>query len=111
MAEARDVNVRNILKITAGLCATVLFALLVTFLLFRLLKRTDLETAASSTSDQQRFNAPVRLQTNEYLDLEKKRLADEAKLNSYGWVDRKGGIVRIPIERAMDMIAARGGAK
>ena len=30
------------------------------------------------------------------------------KLNSYGWVDRSNGIVRIPIERAMALIASRG---
>jgi len=30
------------------------------------------------------------------------------KLNSYGWVDRSNGIVRIPIDRAMAQLAARG---
>ena len=34
--------------------------------------------------------------------------AQNAKLNSYGWVDRSNGIVRIPIDRAMDLIAQRG---
>ena len=29
----------------------------------------------------------------------------EAGLNSYGWVDRKKGIVHIPIEKAMEVIA------
>ena len=36
------------------------------------------------------------------------RLAEEQTLNSYGWVDEKAGMVRIPIERAMDLIAQRG---
>ena len=30
------------------------------------------------------------------------------RLYSYGWVDEKAGTVRIPIERAMDLIAQRG---
>jgi hypothetical protein len=30
------------------------------------------------------------------------------ELNSYGWVDRSGGVVRIPVERAIDVIAVRG---
>jgi hypothetical protein len=30
------------------------------------------------------------------------------ELNSYGWVDRSNGIIRIPIERAMDLILQRG---
>jgi hypothetical protein len=28
--------------------------------------------------------------------------------DSYGWVDRKAGIVRIPIDRAMDLVLKRG---
>jgi hypothetical protein len=30
------------------------------------------------------------------------------KLNSFGWIDRSNGIVRIPIDRAMDLILQRG---
>ena len=40
--------------------------------------------------------------------LERLRAADDATLTSYGWVDRKSGIVRIPIDRAIDLLAARG---
>jgi hypothetical protein len=29
----------------------------------------------------------------------------EAELNSYGWVDRKNGVVHIPIDRAMELLA------
>ena len=35
--------------------------------------------------------------------------AAEERLHGYGWVDRSRGIVRIPIERAMELVAA--GAK
>jgi hypothetical protein len=31
-------------------------------------------------------------------------------LDSYGWVDRQAGIARIPLEEAMRLMAARGGA-
>ena len=30
-------------------------------------------------------------------------------LHTYGWVDRRAGIVRIPIDRAMDLLAAQAG--
>lgn len=36
------------------------------------------------------------------------RRKEEALLNGYGWVDRSKGIVRIPIGRAMDLLAKRG---
>ncbi len=34
--------------------------------------------------------------------------AAPAELEGYGWVDRDAGIARIPIERAMDVVAGRG---
>jgi hypothetical protein len=34
--------------------------------------------------------------------------AQEHELNSYGWVDRKAGKVRIPIDRAMQLLIERG---
>lgn len=34
--------------------------------------------------------------------------AERRVLGSYGWVDRARGLVRLPIERAMDVLAARG---
>ena len=36
------------------------------------------------------------------------RERENLTLNSYGWVDRPAGVVGIPIERAMDIIAERG---
>jgi hypothetical protein len=35
----------------------------------------------------------------------KDREARKKQLGSYGWVDRKAGVVRIPIERAMELSA------
>jgi hypothetical protein len=49
-----------------------------------------------------------RLQENPTADLNRFRATEEAKLNGYGWVDRERGIIRIPIERAMDLLARRG---
>ncbi len=36
------------------------------------------------------------------------RATEDAALTTYGWVDRKNGIVHIPIDRAMDLILQRG---
>ena len=36
------------------------------------------------------------------------RLRQAKLLSSYGWVDREAGVVRIPIDRAMDLVAERG---
>ncbi len=34
-----------------------------------------------------------------------KAAAQRRLLSSYGWVDRKAGVVRIPVDRAMDLVA------
>ncbi len=37
------------------------------------------------------------------------RAADRELLSTYGWVDRKQGVTRVPIERAMELIVAESG--
>jgi len=49
-----------------------------------------------------------RLEENERGELKDVRLREEEQLNSYGWVDEKTGVARIPIEHAMELVAQRG---
>ena len=49
-----------------------------------------------------------KLEEDERGQLNGIRLEEEKTLYSYGWVDEKAGTVRIPIERAMELIAQRG---
>lgn len=49
-----------------------------------------------------------RLQLAPDVDLQAFRAREDAELNSYGWIDRTAGVVRIPIDRAMELIAQRG---
>ena len=44
-------------------------------------------------------------------DLRELREAESNILDHYGWVDRSAGVVRIPIARAIDLLAARGDAQ
>ena len=53
------------------------------------------------------FPKPV-LETNERTQFGEDLSKQEAILGSYDWVDQKNGVVRIPIERAMDLLAQRG---
>jgi hypothetical protein len=48
-----------------------------------------------------------RLQTHAPQDLENVRNAEDRRLSSYGWVDRPNGVVHIPIERAIGIVAGR----
>lgn len=60
--------------------------------------------------DRQRTQGPPepRLQPDPNLDMRQMRAEEDALLSSYGWSDKASGTVRIPIDRAMDMLAARG---
>ena len=48
------------------------------------------------------------LQKQPFKDVYELRLGEAAKLTSYGWVDKEGGIARIPIDRAMEVMLERG---
>jgi hypothetical protein len=54
-----------------------------------------------------RFPQP-QLQTNPSADLINYLQKKESELNTYGWIDRKSGIVRIPIDRAINVWVERG---
>jgi hypothetical protein len=42
------------------------------------------------------------------MEINEFRLQEEQTLHSYAWVDKDAGTVRIPIDRAMQLIAQRG---
>src|SRR5207247_11156213 len=49
-----------------------------------------------------------RLQVAPAVELERYRREQKELLETYGWVSKKEGIVRIPIARAMELIAKEG---
>ncbi len=49
-----------------------------------------------------------RLQQSPLAELQELHAEEDAILGSYGWVDQEKQIVRIPIERAMEILVERG---
>jgi hypothetical protein len=72
-----------------------------------LVKQVQTDTRNVSPDEITKFPQP-RLERNERVEIKDFRLKEEQTLNSYGWVDEKAGVVRIPIERAMQLVAQRG---
>jgi len=72
-----------------------------------LVKQVETDTRIVSPDEIKKFPQP-RLERNERIEIKDFRLKEEQTLNSYGWVDEKAGVVRIPIERAMQLVAQRG---
>jgi hypothetical protein len=65
------------------------------------------DTRVVEPGDITKFPEP-RLETNEPREINDFRLQEDKMLYSYGWVDQQGGVVRIPIDRAMELLAQRG---
>lgn len=49
-----------------------------------------------------------RLQVYPHIELKDYCAAQQEQVTTYGWVDQRVGVVRIPIDRAMDALLARG---
>lgn len=49
-----------------------------------------------------------QLESSPVLDLQRERAAEDQILNSYAWIDKQQGIVRIPIDKAIDLQLQKG---
>jgi hypothetical protein len=57
---------------------------------------------------ERRLPPAPRLQSDPAAALAAHRRSLDERLGSYGWIDRSAGIARIPVERAMDLVARDG---
>jgi hypothetical protein len=70
--------------------------------------RTDAERVTDAIARTATQFPEPRLQVAPQIDLAALRTREDTELNTYGWIDRKTGVVRLPIERAMDLVAQKG---
>jgi hypothetical protein len=93
----------------AAVCAGAFFAMLILFDVFaaREARQTAPASPLAATYGPKAPPAP-RLQQAPIEDLKTLRARDDAALRGYAWVDRDAGVVRIPIERAIELLAQRG---
>jgi len=69
--------------------------------------KTDSEGSDYDKYLQKNFPEP-QLETNERTELNRIRLREEDILSTYDYVDKNSGTVRIPIDRAMELLVQRG---
>jgi hypothetical protein len=110
--EPTDLSLRGIMSFAVGLTilGLVVFFVLSTVVMRNFLREERRELAARPErfrDDRGQFPEP-RLQSSPPGDLTTMRKQDAQALNSYGWVDRKKGVARIPIDRAIDILAREG---
>ena len=106
--ETSDANTRNLIIAGVILCCLVIAGLLVSGVVFHyFVGHQGLGPPASPFENVRMLPPEPRLQVSAPKDLKQYKAAQEEILNSYGWVDQNVGIVRIPIGRAMDILAQK----
>jgi hypothetical protein len=106
--ESRDADARRLVQLGLALCLVIVLAMLgVAKLMAYLTLRQPAGQAVSPLAATAELPPKPRLQITPHLDLAQKRAADDEVLNSYAWVERSSGTVRIPIDRAMDLVTER----
>jgi hypothetical protein len=109
--ETSDVSLGGILGFGAGLflaAALIHFMIWLLFLFFSGREARRATPAFPLAAGQHRVPPEPRLQANPRQDMRDLRAAEDAVLNSYGWVNKNAGIVRIPIGEAMKLTVQRG---
>jgi hypothetical protein len=108
----QDVNVRAVTKFGLGLTGGIILVAFLMWFLFdrfaaRELRRSP-QPERMEASNPQKVPPEPRLQPNPPMELKEFRAGEDAILNNYGWIDPEKGIVRIPISRAMELVAKEG---
>ena len=98
----------------ALLAVTAIVAALVVWVFFRALegraeKKDRVEIAEAGLERPQDAIPPApRLQIHPVANWRQFRNAEDARLSTYGWMDRSAGAVHVPVDRAMEIVLQRG---
>ncbi len=107
--ETRDASMRNVIAFGVALLVLIVAGLLVSEGVLRYYEvRQPLGPPASPFENVRALPPAPRLQVAPVEDLARYQAAQASALNSYGWVDQQAGVVRIPIDRAMNLLLERG---
>lgn len=105
--EQREVNVRTIVVSLAFLLFGAFLACIVVVGIFRYLNDTY-HPDVSAREAQPKIPPEPRLEVAPAVQLQDLRAHEDHVLSTYALVDPKAGTVRVPIDKAIDMLAAKG---
>jgi hypothetical protein len=111
--EKRDVSIRAVLWLALGIVIAAVIVHVGLWVLLASLRREarQHDPRLSPLAETQPTPPAPRLQSAPSQDYRQFRREEDERLHSYGWVDREHKVVRIPIERAMELLAERGEPK
>jgi hypothetical protein len=105
--EQSEVSVRLIVVSLAFLAVATAITLALVVGIFRYFY------ASYSTAEATRLAQPVippkpRIEVAPYQELQDMRVKEDHILSTYAWVDKDSQTVRVPIDKAIDLLAAKG---
>ena len=107
--ETRDAYVWGVFGFLMVLTLVLVFAALLCWGMFRYFSSVQARRAtASPFSESRQLPAGPQLQVNPRRDWLRFRAEQERALESYSWENRDDGTVRVPIERAMELLLQKG---
>lgn len=117
--EHTDIDVAFGYKFALWLAAAMLLSFAIVYGVFAFFQRQErvadvaaqtfpLAAQHESAEPVERQRPTPALQTEPFRDIHSLRQGEAEKLNSYGWIDKEGGIARIPIDRAMEVLLQKG---
>src|SRR5688572_1478889 len=110
--EESDVNVGAIIRFGLGLLLIAAFIHVFLWWLqgtySRQNQRAQTQVYPLAAGQQDRLPPSPRFQENPQQELQDLRAKQGALLEGYGWVNKEGGVARIPIGDAMKMVVERG---
>ena len=108
--ELSDLSPKNIAIFGVSLVGMILIVLWVCYELFQHYSTVSMKTEVppSPLSYTREPTPEPHLLVVPGQELKTMRASEDSILNSYAWVDREKGVVRIPIQRAIDILAQRG---
>jgi hypothetical protein len=108
--ELSDLSPKNIAIFGVSLVGMILIVLWVCYELFQHYSTVSMKTEVppSPLSYTREPTPEPHLLVVPGQELKTMRASEDSILNSYAWVDREKGVVRIPIKRAIDILAQRG---
>ncbi len=110
--EKTDALTRPIFRFAAGMAVFIAVAMVITAILFSYFTKRANQIDALQSPLARQAPPPVlvgpKLQPDPPVDLKKLLHDEDAHLNSFGWVDQREGLVHIPIDEAIELMAKRG---
>ncbi|HXK60535.1 MAG TPA: hypothetical protein PLP42_11645 [Acidobacteriota bacterium] len=107
--ETTDANPRMLAYAFVGLGVLIAVVFVAMWLLFVYFDYRSGQPVAESRQRAIDYRPPSpRLQTSPGTDLREMLEKEQQQLESYGWVNKASGIVRIPVEQAMDIVVENG---